>query len=66
MAYTYGNMIKKYIASQLSDALTVWATNHQLRIKLVIHLNKDGNQYKGHQMQYKGMEMIITGEAYSI
>ncbi|MEC0328705.1 hypothetical protein NYE69_27150 [Paenibacillus sp. FSL R5-0527] len=66
MKYTFSQMRKRYTNQQLSDALDVWITNHQLRIKLVLMLSKDGNRYKGHQLQYKGMEMIITGEAQAL
>jgi len=66
MKYTYSQMKRKYTKEQLETALTEWIKNSGLRVKLVVYLSRDGNEYKGHQMQYKGMEMIITGQAYLI
>ena len=66
MTYTCSYMKKKYTQKQLESALDEWSSNTQLRYKLVDILSKEGKYNKGYQLQYKGMEMIITGEAYKI
>ena len=66
MKYTYSQMAKRYTNKQMVEALDEWIQNSDLRTKLVLFLVHDSNTYKGHQLQYKGMEMIITKEAYAL